>query len=1013
MNSMDSILWDRWRQQRDPDAFAELMHRYSGMVLASCRRILGDAALAEEVTQDCFLELMQSRARVRKSLGAWLHTLAVRRSLDRVKGESRRRNREQRYMETRADVQESVDCTQDEILACLDEAIEELPAHLRELLVARFFQGQSHTNLARISGLGESTIRYRIDTGITRVRQALKRRGIVAGAGALTAALSLPAEAVPPGLLARVGKLALSGTLPVAGNALLGGGLLLKLAALLVVAALSGTGLWAGFRHLQSSSPSVPALTAVNQSGGIEPDHEPAASTEQVTPRTLSSTVSQPTPAMAAPGPEPRSVQGRVYDAATGVGIPGAKLRAYPMNGGTIRGEAESSTPDGHYTIAPLEDGSYSVSLDEIPEYPDPRRHAGLSVTIKDGQPVLGADIALTRGIRVSGVVTDARGKPLPGAKVGAKSPAVVNPIQTQSGEEGRFSLYLPEPEEGLMLQAQTETFESLPLSGLKLPREGLDGVALSADQPRTASVCGMVVDGAGSGMPNMMVRLLRKDPCVFNFGPTANTDKQGNFRAAGLAAGEYAVLATPEHADRFSSSEENLRLTLATGEAKAEVEIVFGEKGGLAIAGRVFDGAGKPVRNAFISCYGEKLEHARTEKDGSFLITGLESKEYSLSVDHSDYSPGHVSATAGTENLEIVLRGKGKMAGRVVRADTLAPVTMFTLAHVGGEANRLDAMLFGAGRPMESSDGTFTTGDLPAMTMTVAAWAPGFAPAVQTVEIKPDSTTEVELRLSPSAAVEGWVVNEAGNPVEGAGVYFVENLYPDQMDRAYAARTDAAGHFVLDSFPKDTAQVYASHPEYGIGVMRVSGATRLVLPAAASIEVHVENQETGYQDVMVNLVYEDAAYLPRQQAQLDPSGAFRFSRLTPGLVSVEAYASADVRHRVSCPVTLGPGQNPPVTLAFERGAATVEGTVTAGGEPVIKATTLKLVRDQEGCQETLECRPDAKGQFRFEKVWPGNLTLTIQRWNPELSPQTVTDEIDLVIENRQTLQQDIELTAW
>jgi hypothetical protein len=258
---------------------------------------------------------------------------------------------------------------------------------------------------------------------------------------------------------------------------------------------------------------------------------------------------------------------------------------------------------------------------------------------------------------------------------------------------------------------------------------------------------------------------------------------------------------------------------------------------------------------------------------------------------------------------------------------------------------------------------------------------------------------------------VEGWVVSEAGNPVEGAGVYFVENVYPDQMDRAYAARTDAAGHFVLDSIPKEAVRVCACHPEYGIGVMRVPGETRLVLPAAASIEGHVENQETGYQDVTVNLVYEDAPYLPQQQVPPDPSGAFRFTRLTPGLVTVQAYASADLRHRVSCPVTLGPGQNPPVTLAFERGTATVEGTVTSGGEPVTKATTLKLLRDQEGRQETLECRPDANGQYRFEKVWSGNLTLTIQRWNPELSPQTVTDELDLVIEEGQTLIQNVELT--
>ena len=64
VSASDSTLWERWQGQRDPDAFAEIVSRHSGMVYAACKRILRDSADAEDVVQDCFLELLNGREQV-------------------------------------------------------------------------------------------------------------------------------------------------------------------------------------------------------------------------------------------------------------------------------------------------------------------------------------------------------------------------------------------------------------------------------------------------------------------------------------------------------------------------------------------------------------------------------------------------------------------------------------------------------------------------------------------------------------------------------------------------------------------------------------------------------------------------------------------------------------------------------------------------------------------------------------------------------------------------------------
>src|SRR5262249_16393264 len=76
----DAELLERFRRRREEAAFTLLVHRHGPMVLAVCRRILGDAHQAEDAFQATFLVLVRNAGTIRKqhSLAAWLHGTAAR-----------------------------------------------------------------------------------------------------------------------------------------------------------------------------------------------------------------------------------------------------------------------------------------------------------------------------------------------------------------------------------------------------------------------------------------------------------------------------------------------------------------------------------------------------------------------------------------------------------------------------------------------------------------------------------------------------------------------------------------------------------------------------------------------------------------------------------------------------------------------------------------------------------------------------------------------------------------------
>ncbi len=171
--------------QRDPSALALLYDRYADMVFSVACRVVRDEALAEEIVQDVFLRLWQLGGRydaARGSVPGWLVVVA------RNLGISRLRRRGAGTESSRELAPADVVLTAGgsaELMALVGQVrrrLEQLSGAQREVVELAYFEGMSHTEIARRTQKPLGTVK-------TLLRSAL---------AALRAAVGAPAEEAEP-----------------------------------------------------------------------------------------------------------------------------------------------------------------------------------------------------------------------------------------------------------------------------------------------------------------------------------------------------------------------------------------------------------------------------------------------------------------------------------------------------------------------------------------------------------------------------------------------------------------------------------------------------------------------------------------------------------------------------------------------------------------------------------------------------------------------------------------------
>ena len=163
---------------RESEALAEAYRRYAGLVLGMCRRVLHDEAMAEDVTQEVFVLLWRFPDRFdpsRGSLRTWLGLLAHRRSVDRVRSESRRTRKEEQFevaAPAGSDVEHDVTATW--LSARVRLALDRLPSEQREAVVLAYYGDRSYRQVAIELNIPEGTVKSRVRLALRRLDTLLR-----------------------------------------------------------------------------------------------------------------------------------------------------------------------------------------------------------------------------------------------------------------------------------------------------------------------------------------------------------------------------------------------------------------------------------------------------------------------------------------------------------------------------------------------------------------------------------------------------------------------------------------------------------------------------------------------------------------------------------------------------------------------------------------------------------------------------------------------------------------------
>jgi RNA polymerase sigma-70 factor (ECF subfamily) len=169
----------RYRQE----ALAEVYRRHAGSVYALAARLLHERSLAEEVVQEVFFRLWDAPERfdaARGSLRSYLLAQCHGRSVDLIRSESSRREREVKESRQRAEAGYDIEHEVWDLAVAehVREALVDLPEEERRAIELAYFQGHTYREVAEILGQPEGTVKSRIRAGMRRMRSALTDAGV-------------------------------------------------------------------------------------------------------------------------------------------------------------------------------------------------------------------------------------------------------------------------------------------------------------------------------------------------------------------------------------------------------------------------------------------------------------------------------------------------------------------------------------------------------------------------------------------------------------------------------------------------------------------------------------------------------------------------------------------------------------------------------------------------------------------------------------------------------------------
>jgi RNA polymerase sigma factor (sigma-70 family) len=1026
----DNDLLMQWVEQRDPEAFREMVNRHAGMVYATCRRIVHDAVEAEDVAQECFEALAKAGARPGAYLGAWLHRVATNRSLQHLRGDIRRRIRETACVPAES-TNDSAEWQ--EAYALVDEALNALPERLRAPLVLYYLENQTQESIAQTLGVARSTVPYRIGKGLERVRKSLHKRGVMLTSGAFAAlGASAKASALPPTLAASLGKLALAGSelLPAAavGTGFLGGLLSLKGALTVSMVVVLGVVGYETVQHKKTAPAPTTAQLSTSQpvAQEVPKDLSLAASVSGTPP----STETQPESSAAASAPGTVNVTGDLR--MEGSNTP-CKSLSLVFKSDTTGKELHARTETtGRFELRDAPPGSYHVFLDDTIRV---LKNMPVIVNVQPGTTEARVNFTVDAGASVSGRISDKEtGIAVPGA--GVYVAAVKdgqNSVTGCSGNEaytdrngryffeglrpGKYRLFL-EPEI-TVCDAAGKSQYTMKLNGSEsidfavTGRERLENI----DFPLLlggAPISGVVRDADGRPAAGVRVEAAtRRDR------QDTETQKDGTFILRGLAAApDCRILArTDKEASEFVGP-----LTLPE-EGLKDIQLQL-RPGGV-VRGTLTDGQGMPLaKNTLNAMSGFNVGTgcSTTDKDGAFQFDALPEGSYEVVL--VQQAPG---VFAGPNTLAKVDVKWGQVTDNVALVYKSSPAAAGVLQISGHVKDAAGQPLPGVAVDAQYSDmGVSKTAGKPAWTDADGYYQiPGLDKRVYIVFAHNASMTTSHLQEIEAGATDVDFVMQPRTSIEGR-VVRADNGQP-------------VTQFEITAPSEQPVQVAESAGRFKLARVDAGDVCRVTVKAAGFMkaEEHIEiTPGKDVKDVVIKLT--PAAGLSGRVLNPDGqpvSGAQIFA--TGGMDHVQFNNESSVLARSGADGTFQIGTLPAErgfvvashteyavgSAPYRPGISTVDivlhdggaviGTVTSGGAPAAGLTVSlgRLSLSTKEYNAPLSARTGPDGTFRFEQVQPGETAISTafdKEVKDPMKIRSITKRIN--VESGQTLTVALDL---